>query len=97
MGCMTLDKNRPTVDKVLPLVIALYAMETVCTRGPTAGTLGGHLHIVLDDQNLESGSVEFCLDIAKEEGCTTCSQIATLMLSMSMTQRRKIANSFARL
>lgn len=77
--------GRPTVPEVLPLVHALYRGEAPCTRG--SGGVGGHLHVVLDDGNVEHGHVRWCLDSAVSDGCGTCADLARLMLRMTPTQR----------
>jgi hypothetical protein len=77
-----LDPARPTVPEVLPLVRALYAL-------PFHG-VGGHLHIVLDDGNIEDGSVRFCLDAARGANCAPCAELAEKLLEMSKTQRLRV-------
>lgn len=72
---------RHTVPEVLPLVRALYARSAV----------GCCLHIVLDDGNVEGGSVEFCLAQAMERGHKDCEDLARLLTLMSRTQRRKLS------
>ncbi len=81
---------KPTVPEVLPLVHRLYDEDDVCTRD--AGCVGGHLHIVLDDDNGEDGCVAFCLEEARKDGCATCLRLAELLMQMSRTQRLKLAN-----
>lgn len=76
---------RPSVKDVLPLVHRLYRGDDACTTG--AGCVGGHLHIVLDDSNIETPYVTFCLAEANKDGCGVCAKIAELMLRMSLTQR----------
>lgn len=72
--------SRPTVSDVLPLVEAYYVDH------PT----GGSLHIVLDDGNLADRHVEFCRDFARERGDARGVRIATALLRMTRTQRRRI-------
>lgn len=74
---------KPTLPEVLPLVEALYARNSV----------GCCLHIVLDDGNVEGGSVEFCIDQAMERGHKECEELARMLTLMSKTQRRKLANT----
>lgn len=50
---MSAVADSPTVAEVLPLVNAYYAKP--------GNSVGGNLHIVLDDCNVEDGHVEFCL------------------------------------
>jgi hypothetical protein len=75
--------NKPTVPEVLPLVQALYATEH--------GQMGGHLHIVLDDQNVDTDHVEYCLKAARFDQCKQCEELAELLMRMSPTQRKKLS------
>ena len=74
--------TKPTIPDVLPSVLEYYAMP--------GNSAGGTLHIVLDDGNIDDGSVRFCLDRATEEGDAKGVELAGLLLRMSKTQRRKI-------
>lgn len=74
---------KPTVPEVLPLVNAYY-------RKP-GNAVGGSLHIVLEDENIDNGHVQFCLDYAREHGDDDGVKLAELLLKMSRTQRRKIS------
>lgn len=80
--------TKPTVPEVLPLVQALYRGETACTKGG----VGGHLHVVLDDGNVDDGNVAGSIIYAREEGCTSCIELGELLLCMSKTQRSKLAS-----
>ena len=88
---MTQDSatTRPTITTVLPLVLRLYREEDPCSLN--AGGVGGHMHIVLDDGNVERSNVEFCINAARKDHCTTCLTIGELMLRMSPTQRAKLS------
>lgn len=79
---MNLDPRRPTVPEMLPLVNLLYSL-------PGHGA-GGCLHIVLDDGNLETEHIEWCLAHARKVGCKLCAVVAWVMLGMSLTQRNKL-------
>ncbi len=48
-------------------------------------------HIVLDDGNLEDSSVVFCIQQAKQRGCTFCMDLGPLVKRMSRTQRAKLS------
>lgn len=76
---------KPTVPEVLPLVRAYYA------KGGCGA--GGNLHVVLDDGNVEDCFVESCLDRCRESRDADGEQLASLLLKMSKTQRRKLAAS----
>lgn len=51
----------------------------------------GSLHIVLDDGNVRDDDVRFCRTYAIEHSDPEGSELANILLSMSKTQRRKIA------
>lgn len=68
----------------MPLVRAYYA------KHPT----GGSLHIVLDDNNVEDGHVEYCIKYAHEQGDEEGRLLGELLLRMSKTQRLRIAGSW---
>lgn len=50
----------------------------------------GSLHIVLDDGNLETSSVSFCMEWAEKEGDREGKALAEALLTLSPTQRRKL-------
>lgn len=68
--------------QVLPIAKAYYSM-------PDNGA-GGNLHIVLDDGNLKNSSIEACLKQCIEENDAEGEVLAKILLSMSMTQRKKL-------
>lgn len=80
-------RDRPTVDKVKPLVKALEPYnyyESTCERRRRGE--GFCLHIVLDDRNIGTDSIRWCLE---EWGCCpACAEVARMMLQMTKTQRR---------
>lgn len=53
--------------------------------------LGGSLHIVIEDGNIEDWCVSACVDGATERGDTVGQAIGLLLLAMSTTQRRKLS------
>jgi hypothetical protein len=73
---------RPTIPEVLPLVRAYYSKP--------GNAVGGALHIVLEDGNVRTSDVEWCRQRAAEDGDVDGVQLATLLLAMSPTQRRKL-------
>jgi hypothetical protein len=79
---MAIDKpaNRPTVPAVLPLVRAYYNDHAV----------GGSLHVVLDDGNIDDGCVHGCIGWAEERGDAAGAALARLLLQMTRTQRNKL-------
>lgn len=82
MASLIPDKpaDRPTVPQVLPFVRAYYNDHSV----------GGSLHIVLDDGNLEDGHIRFCIDSANERGDAAGAMLGRLLLEMTRTQRTKV-------
>jgi len=81
--------NKPTIPEVLPLIHRLYSGEDSCSR--YSGCVGGHLHIVLADTNVEDHMVRYCLEEALKDECETCIKLARLLLQMSQTQRVKLS------
>lgn len=79
------DAMKPTVPEVLPLVRAYYAI-------PGNG-VGGHLHVVLDDGNVEDHFVQFCREDAIAAGDAKGLELADLLLLMSKTQRRVLSRA----
>ena len=62
-------------------------------RAQPGNEVGGTLHIVLDDLNVDNGSVEYCLHTAIAAEDQPGVLIARLMLECSKTQRLKICKS----
>jgi len=56
--------------------------------------VGGSLHIVLDDGNLKDCHIIWCEGYACGAEDDEGKDIASLMLNMSMTQRKKVYNSY---
>lgn len=82
--------DRPKVPEVLPLVKAMYSGKARCTLN--VGRVGGHLHCVLDDDNLADYFVLESLREARADGCVTCAELAEKMVQMTPTQRRKLGD-----
>lgn len=87
-------EHRPTVPEVMPLATAYY-------RFPGCG-VGGCLHIVLDDENIEDGHIQYCIECARDpefwvtrehyNGYDEAGELlGRLLLLMSPTQRSKIS------
>lgn len=81
--------DKPTVPDVVPMVRAYQRKD--------GNYVGGHLHIVLDDGNVDDHSVEYCLAAAREAGDTDGVALAETLLRMSRTQRLKLSDMFYRL
>ena len=78
--------SKPTIPEVLPLIKEY--------RDKDGNGVGGNLHIILDDGNVNDSDVIFCLDRAKETNDTDGVKIAEMLLQMSKTQRSKLSNMF---
>jgi hypothetical protein len=78
------DPPKPTVPEVLPLVRAYYEKP--------GNSVGGNLHIVLEDGNVDDSHVRACLEWAQAAGDADAVALATLLLRMSRTQRRRLGN-----
>ncbi|MDP3963705.1 MAG: hypothetical protein Q8Q39_04375 [bacterium] len=74
--------KRLTVPDVAPLVQAYYSK-------PGNG-VGGSLHIVLDDGNIEDSHVRFCRKHAETLNDIDGIRLCDLLLQMTKTQRRKL-------
>lgn len=77
------DTPKPTIPDVLPLAQSYYAKP--------GNSVGGSLHVVLEDDNVEDSHVELCRMIALEAGDEDGVRLADLLLRMSKTQRLKLA------
>lgn len=77
--------TKPTFPEVKPLVQAFYKL-------PNNGA-GGRLHIVLDDNNVDDDSVDFCLNEARMSHDILAENLAYLLLMMSKTQRLKLSQN----
>ena len=73
----------PTIPEVLPLAKAYV-------RKPQ-NTMGGNLHIVLDDENIETTHLWFCQARCRTTGDIDGERLCDLLLQMTKTQRLKIA------
>jgi len=58
---------------------------------PLKDQCGCCLHVVLDDGNVKDADVEFCVQWAKEKQHPYCELVALCLLTMSKTQRTKLA------
>jgi hypothetical protein len=56
--------------------------------------VGGNLHIILDDGNINDSSINFCLNQATIKGDKLGIELCKLLLLASKTQRNKLVNSY---
>lgn len=75
--------TRPTGAQLARMVSAFYAIP--------GNEVGGSLHIVLDDQNLEDSNVRFCIEGAHERGDLAGELLGWLLLGASRSQRARAA------
>ena len=78
---IVLDR-KPTVPELAKAAAAYYAM-------PDNGA-GGSLHVVLDDQNIDTYFVERGIEWAKERGDNEGILLGKMLLNASKTQRSKL-------
>lgn len=57
----------------------------------------GSLHIVLDDGNVRDDDVLFCWNWAAERGDADGARLASILMQMSKTQRRKLPAAVERI
>ncbi len=76
--------DRPSVTDVLPLALAYYAKP--------GNEVGGFLHVVLDNKNVEDDFVRQCQKQAEAAGDADGVELAELLLQMTKTQRLKLAS-----
>lgn len=79
--------NKPTVAKVFALVKTYYAKPDNAS--------GGSLHIVLEDGNIESNHVAWCMEYAAENNDPYGVVLADFILQLSLTQREKLVERVA--
>ena len=77
---------KPTIPEVLPLISRFAKIPE--------NNVGGCLHIVFDDGNVDDSSVQSCLDYAIERSDYLAIEVAEVLLRMSKTQRLKLAGMF---
>ena len=74
--------NRPRTPEVIADVQSFYALP--------GNDMGGNLHIVLDDGNLEDHAVWFCLERSLVKRDQIAARIARQLLAMTRTQRKRV-------
>jgi hypothetical protein len=80
--------RKPILPELVAATRAYYALP--------GNAVGGSLHIVLDDLNLGTSSIEWCQAYAAEKGDLAGIGLARMLLLASPTQRRKLVNTFWR-
>lgn len=80
---MTAPPRKPTIPEVVPLIRAYYELP--------GNDLGGSLHVVLEDGNVDLSMVELCGADALDRGDVEGAALARVLALMSVTQRRKLS------
>ena len=57
--------------------------------------VGGSLHIVLDDENIEDEHIKWCKNYAKEKGDNEGVLLAELLLKATIQQREKLVSDYS--
>lgn len=81
------NSKKPNIPTVQQLVNAYYRLP--------GNESGGSLHIVLEDNNVQDSSVQFCIEWAKKDGDIYGTLLGEVLLRMSKTQRLKLGISSA--
>lgn len=77
--------DRPKVPEIVELARRFYAK-------PGNG-VGGNLHVVLDDNNLDDGCIRSAIERCREQSDEDGLVIATALLEMTPSQRRRVCHS----
>lgn len=84
--CRTLQAEfaagRAPLDAVDAAIDEFYAMD--------GNESGGHLHIVLDDSNLEDDSIEWCIEQARKANDADAVALGELLRAMTLRQRLEV-------
>lgn len=73
---------RPTIPFMRGLIASYYKLEgNIC---------GGSLHVVLDDGNLETRSVQHCLEYATKQNDADGAFLADLLLRFTEAERAEM-------
>lgn len=78
--------SKPTVSQLIKAAKAYYAI-------PNNG-VGGSLHIVLDDENIEDCHINWCIDYAMANDDNEGVLLGKMLLGASYTQRRKLVRNY---
>lgn len=75
--------ERPSVPEIAEKIREYYTRP--------GNSVGGSLHVVLDDGNLQPSHIEYCLKYAVESGDSEGAELARALLQMTPTQRRVLS------
>lgn len=77
-----MEDNQITVPKLIEECKKYYKLPN--------NSVGGSLHIVLDDGNLEDSHIKYCIGYAKENGDSEGVLLGQILLKATKTQRKKL-------
>lgn len=80
-----MQNNEITVPKLIEECKKYYQLPN--------NRVGGSLHIVLDDGNIEDSHIEYCIGYAKENGDDEGVLLGQILLKATKTQRKKLYNN----
>jgi len=100
---MSKEPNLENKDKALHIGVVsgsnitmdLLIQECKKYYSKSENCVGGSLHIVLDDENIEDGHIEWCKNYAKEKGDNEGVALAELLLKATMEQREKLVSNYS--
>jgi hypothetical protein len=73
--------------KLIQLAKEYYAIE--------GNGVGGNLHIILDDGNIENNHIEYCLELSRQKNDLKGIELCELLLKISKTQRNKLIHNYS--
>ena len=76
--------DKETLTKAIEMAREYYGYNPV----------GGYLHIVLDDENVEDSNVEFCIKEAKKYDDSEAIALGKFILNMPKAQRIKLVHRY---
>lgn len=82
---IVLDK-KPTLSQLIEAAKAYYLMP--------GNSVGGSLHIVLDDDNIMPQHIDWCIDYALLNGDNEGVLLGKMLKMASFTQRKKLVNGY---
>lgn len=78
--------SKPTIQQLIEAVKAYYSIH--------GNNVGGRLHIVLDDGNINNSDIKWCIDYASSKNDNEAVLLGKMLLGASLTQRRKLINNY---
>lgn len=85
------DLKQNTMTKIEQIIEA--AREYYSVPG---NEVGGNLHIVLDDGNINNRHIEWCINEASKQGDEKGVALGKMLLDCSITQRKKVIKNYSK-